>query len=159
MRLDKRLNFEHQLAHISDICRRRSGILKIINNKCWHLNEKSQKIVYYAMVRSTMEYSAFIFNILPINAKKKLEAIQNNALRRIYKKDRRFGNANLLELAEESTIEERMQTLHEKYMLSAIESENPLISLIHEYQNYKGGRTISVATPLFHASTTIDNIS
>ena len=109
------------------------------------------------MLRSVMEYSAFIFNIISNAAKNKIEAIQNNALRRIYKKDRRFGNINLLKLATEAPITERMQSLHEKYMHNAIDTDNPIIQkLIVEYKNYKGGREISVVTPLCSVTNIID---
>ena len=81
-------------------CRQRLNIVKVISHKSWHLSKKSKKAIYYALVRSLMEYASFIFATLSQEYKNAINSIQYDALRIIYKRDRFFGipgNGNRLD--------------------------------------------------------------
>ena len=113
------------------------------------MREKIIKQVYHSLVRSILEYTAFIFNLLSDENKRKIEAIQNNVLRFIYWKKRQFGNKNLLELANEKNIETRLKELKENYILKGLLSQNPLISsTVEEYRAYSRSRELNTKTLL-----------
>ena len=67
-------------------------------------------------------------NCLQSGAVTKLNTIQNNALRAIFKKKREFGNEPLRLLAKELTLIDRMRNLKKRYLLKCIESNNPIIT-------------------------------
>ena len=122
-------------------CRERLNVVKVISNKSWHLSKTCRKGVYNALVRSLTEYASFIFSTLSQEDKRSLNAIQYNAFRAIYQKDRSYKNRNLLILANETTLEKRLNNLHEKYLCRAISSKNPLVNqMIDEYKSLKQGR-------------------
>lgn len=94
-----------------------------------------------------MEYASFTFHMMVASTKKTVNAIHYTTLRTIYKKNREFGNANLLNTANDITMDERLSNLKENYFKKAIKYKNPLIcQLIEEYKSFKGGRDISVPT-------------
>jgi hypothetical protein len=79
--------------------------------------------------------------------KSTVNAIHHTALRIIYNKDKEYGNANLLKIANDITMEERLSNLKENYLKKAIKHKNPLIcQLIEEYNCFRGGHMISVPT-------------
>ena len=66
-----------------------------------------------------------------------MNAVQYNALRIIYGKDRQFGNKNLLKLANIETLKDRMKNLKTEYTIKAIEKKNPIITdLVNEYKEF-----------------------
>ena len=149
LRIDKRMSFEFQVRHLRNACKERTNIVKVLRHKSWHLSEKIIKEVYHSLVRSILEYTAFIFNLLSDENKRKIEAIQNNVLRFIYWKKRQFGNKNLLELANEKNIETRLKELKENYILKGLLSQNPLISsTVEEYRAYSRSRELNTKTLL-----------
>ena len=78
-----------------------------------------------------------------------MRVIQNNALRSIYKKKRQFGNIQLHELAQEISIDTRLNDLKQRYIQKCIDHTNPVIvPLINEFKSYSNGRQITIRTPL-----------
>ena len=98
-----------------------------------------------------MEYASFTFH-MAASTKKTVNAIHYTTLRTIYKKNREFGNANLLNTANDITMDERLSNLKENYFKKAIKY---ICQLIEEYKSFKGGRDISVPTA-FCGSKVID---
>ena len=136
------------------------NILKIVSHKSWHLDHNTRIQIYKSLVRSLLEYSAFIYDTLSNNMKDVLNAVQYNALRIIYDKDRRFGNKNLLKLANIETIKSRMNNLKLTYINSAIKNKNPIISeLVDEYKNFyhygMNRHTLNTKTPLCNIITKV----
>ena len=81
--------------------------------------------------------------------KNTLNAIQYDALRVIYRKDRAYGNKKLLKLAQESNLDTRLNNLNEKYLCRAINTKNPLVTqAINEFKRFKNGRFLTVKTSL-----------
>ena len=103
-----------------------------------------------------MEYASFSFHLMAPSTKRSVNAIHYTALRAIYKKKKEFGNSNLLSLAQDITMDERLGNLKENYFKKAIKHKNPLImQLIEEYKSFKNGRSISTPT-VFCGSKVID---
>ena len=90
------------------------------------------------------------------STRKSVSAIHHTALRTVYKKDREFGNSNILELANDISLEERLCNLKENYLKKSISNKNPLIiQLVEEYRNFKNGRVVTVPM-VFCGSKVVD---
>jgi hypothetical protein len=147
--LDEKLNFQEHIANLRVECRDRVSALKIISHKSWRLTKDTLKKVYHSIVRSKIEYSFAIGDCLQAGALTRLNVIQNNALRAIFKKKKEFGNEPLRLLAEELKLEDRMRDLKKRYLAKCINFDNPIITnLIEEYNSYVNGRSIKIKTPL-----------
>jgi hypothetical protein len=147
LRLDPKLNFVNQINHIKKTCRERLSIIKVISHKSWHLKEKTLVEIYHAIVRSIMEYSSIIFDLIAEDERKTIDTIQNDALRIIFKKDRDFSNKKLLKLANEITIKARMSKLKNDYLCKALLKKNPLITkAFKEFKEFANGRNVQIKT-------------
>ena len=114
------------------------NILKIVSHKrciCWHLSTEIKTQIYKSLVRPLLEYSSIIYSTLSNALKDILNAVQYNALRIIFEKDRKFGNKNLLMLAKVEPLKVRMRKLELEFIRKAIEHKNPIIcDIINEYK-------------------------
>ena len=98
--------------------------------------------IYQSLVRSLIDYTGFMFDYISAANKTKLEAIQNYALRVIFRKTREFGNENLLKLAKIDTIGTRADTINKRFLEKAEIHGNPLITdLIEDYLELKKSKT------------------
>ena len=137
LRFDKFLNFKNQIAHIKSSCNNRLNIMKVLAHKSWNINTKTQIQLYKTLVRSIFDYSSFIFPTLTGKSKRKLQFIQDSALRIIYKKNFEFDTTVLHEMAEIETLEERATKLLTTYFDKANINNNQLIeNLIEGYDHY-----------------------
>jgi len=158
--LDEKLNFQEHITNLRVECRDRVSALKIISHKSWRLTKDTLKKVYHSIVRSKIEYSFAIGDCLQAGALTRLNVIQNNALRAIFKKKKEFGNEPLRLLAEELKLEDRMRDLKKRYLAKCINFDNPIITnLIEEYNSYANGRSIKTKTPLCGILTTLNQLS
>jgi hypothetical protein len=91
---DPRLNFLKHIQNIESKCLERLGVLKALAFGSFRLPTNVLIAVYKSLIRSLMEYSSFIINIIQKNLIKKLQVIQNKCLRIILKKTivRRWKN-------------------------------------------------------------------
>ena len=119
IKFDRGLNFSAQIecnkTKISD----RTNIMKILSlNPLWRLQEGTLIQLYKSLIRSVIEYSSFIIDSISKSFLKKLEAIQNNTLRIIFKKKwDEMKTDELRERANVSTIEDRLRIINENYLL------------------------------------------
>ena len=105
-----------------------------------------------SLVQSLLEYSSFIYSSLSETTKSSLQAVQNNAMRIIFKKKREYGNENLQRLSGVEPLESRMQQLTERYLEQAEINQNPLIcDLIEEYEEFQTRNKKKHATLLCHS--------
>ena len=147
--LDERMNLKDHINNVRTDCRTRLNALKIVSHKSWHLSKKVLKQIYHATIRSKIEYCSFVFDCIGQTQKTRMNTIQNNALRAVYRKKRQFGNENLHAIAGEITLEERLIESKQRFINKSIEFQNPVIvPLISDYNSYKGGRNIIIKTPL-----------
>ena len=85
------------------------------------------------MIRSVIDYSSFLINFISKVFVEKLEAIQNNTLRAIFKvKWDEMKTDDLWTKAYNEKIEDLLKKLNNRYFLSAILNYNPLISSLRE---------------------------
>ena len=124
LRLDKHLEFNKQVEHLKKTCYARIDLLRVISSARWHLLPETRKLIYHLLVRSVMEYASFSFHLMAPPTKRSVNAIHYTALRAIYKKKKEFGNLNLLSLAQDITMDERLGNLKENYLKKAIKHKN-----------------------------------
>ncbi len=82
---DSRLSFKDHLIEVSKKCHERLNMIKILSHKYWLLNKETLKIIYMSLIRSVLDYSSFIIPLLNTTSYKRVQAIQNIALKTIYR--------------------------------------------------------------------------
>ena len=126
----------------------RLNIIKILAYKTWQLTKQTLIQIYNVLIRSVIEYSAIIAPIISVTNLNTLQIIQNNALRIILNKPK-ITRTRKKHLHEVANIDTRLATLRTRYVLKAIQNNNPIIKdTISEYLNFSGGRYLNHKTLL-----------
>ena len=134
---DEGLNFKEHFRNLAESCEARIKILKVLSSQSWAINNKILLSIYKLLVRSLIEYSSILFDITNKTSTKRLQVIQNDALRTIFKLKKEDGNQRLYEISQIEKIDERMRKLNDRYFKKAILYENELIvKLISEYEDF-----------------------
>jgi hypothetical protein len=142
---DRRLNFHEQIQNIRKKTSDRLSIIKTLSyDQLWKLDNSVLIKLYKTLVRSIIEYSSVIIGSVSQSFIKKLEAIQNNALRAIYQESwedmREVGNRpeDLREKSKIQTIENRLKQLNERYIEKALLTRNPFVDeMIEDYLTFR----------------------
>ena len=131
--MDERVNFEAQVDHIRSKCSNRLNVIRIIAHKSWRLNTRALTNTYKALICSVLDYSALIAPCLSEQHMKSLQAIQNKALRIIYKKPYDSHSDELCQLSGCQIVASRLAQLAHAHEAAA-HNTNPLVSsLIRDY--------------------------
>ncbi len=140
IRFDNHLTFSNQVKYLQQTCNKRLNLLKILSHKSKKMTQKTLIQIYFTLIRSVIEYSAIIAPALGICNYKKIQIIQNNALR-IILHVKRIEHLNIDELhkrAGVNKIEERLYELRKRYIENAIDDDNPLVKeTVSEYNRFK----------------------
>ena len=117
------------MTYIAEKAKDRLNVLRILSYyESWRINKKILVNIYISLTRSLFEYMSFIFEKLSTSNKETLCAIQNNALRIIFKKKRdECTIEELHNLAKISRLETRLKALTDKYYWNSIQTKNPII--------------------------------
>ena len=67
---DRTLSFNSCFQEIKAKCHKRLNIIKILKHKSWGLSSNTLKNIYYALIRSIIDYASTIFEILSETKKK-----------------------------------------------------------------------------------------
>ena len=151
IRFDNHLTFRNQIDYLKKTCMDRLNIIKILAYKTWQLTKQTLIQIYNVLIRSVIEYSAIIAPIISVTNLNTLQIIQNNALRIILNKPKitRTRIEHLHEEANIDMIDTRLAILRTRYVLKAIQNNNPIIKdTISEYLNFSGGRYLNHKTLL-----------
>ena len=134
IQFDERLTFNKQVENIQNKCYDRLKIIKILSHKSWKLNAATLIRIYIALIRSIIDYSFFIFNRLSKKNLKTIQAIQNKALRCIYKQNFEADTNYLCFISNLPKIKERWTNLFGKYMYrNTLNKNHLLLNLVNEY--------------------------
>lgn len=125
--LNYNMSLNECVEELRNKCNKRLNIIKILSHKSWKLTQKSLITIYYALVRSIIDYASTIFPLLSDTNKKSISSIQYHALRFIMKMPIKTSHTLLLNLTNVSTIEERINQLNTRYIEKAFLNENELI--------------------------------
>ena len=83
---DSRLTFVLNADEVREKCFKRLNIIKILSNKSWNLSRKVLLNVYKSLIRSVIDYSFSTINSMSEANLKRIQVIQNKAVRVIFKK-------------------------------------------------------------------------
>ncbi|RNA04321.1 pol-like protein [Brachionus plicatilis] len=122
LKFDHSLSFKNQVEFLKKNCQQRLSCLKILSHKSWKLSKNTLKQIYFALVRSLLDYSS---------------RIQNCAIKLNY----RENTQNIHTIAGIKVLEDRYRELNENYLSDSIQNKNPSINdLINEYKLFKRGK-------------------
>ena len=127
--MDERVTFSAHVEHIRDKCSSRLNVIRIVAHKSWKLSKRTLTNIYKALVGSVIDYSALIGPFLSSSRMKQLQAVQNKAMRTIYKRPYDSHTDELCQLSNCPRVKDRMHQLAVAHVDTAKHS-NPLIALL-----------------------------
>lgn len=100
-------------------------------------------------MRSVLDYSSKLISHLSAAQIRRLQAVQNKALRIIFSQKEDKSSENLHKLGGLDTIKSRFHKLNLNYFLKAIETNNPILShSLKEFNRFANGRMLKYTTLL-----------
>ena len=149
LRFDPALNFKNQVDYLVEKCANRLNLIKILSNKKFKLTTQTMVKIYTALIRSVLEYTSIMITRLSKLNYKRLQAIQNAALRAIFKIPF-MTNSNTIEIISGvSQIKDRFRELNENYILQVLVNNNPIMNpLCEDYLAFAQARHIKIKTIL-----------
>ena len=131
---DERLSFSAHVDYIRGRCSSRLNVLKIISHKSWKLSRPTLVNTYKLLIGSILDYSAVVTISMSASHKKSLQAIQNKAMRIIYRQPFDSHTSDICAMSGCATVNDRLLALPRAHIQS-IHSSKPLVtSLIHDYR-------------------------
>jgi len=126
---DSHLTFNKHMESTIKKTKKRLNIIKILSHKSWGMTETLLFRIYKLLVGSIIDYSSFCATRLSKTWRKKLQVIQNSAIRSIKKLP--FDTSTMdLEMYQKQanlvSIEDRLIGLNSSYMTRASRFQNPL---------------------------------
>ena len=128
------------------------NVLKIITYSKWKLHLRTKITVYKSIIRSLIDYCAFLYVLMSKKAQEQHQIVQNDALRIILKKGFNIKTkkhekiVNLHEAAQILPIADRCEKLY-RYVINSVANCNPLIcDAIIEFKAFAGGRILKNKT-------------
>ena len=138
IRFDKFLTFSNQISYLKTSCNQRLNVLKTLSHKSWNLDVKTLLQLYKSLVRSLLDYSLFIFPLITNKNQRKLQYIQDNALRTIFKKKYDFDSNTLHLWANIDDLNTRSKNLLKNYFDLAKKNQNPIIKdLLNDFEKFE----------------------
>ena len=133
-----------QINHVIKGGSDRLNVIKTLSHPLWGLKQETFLNLFKSLVRSLIDYTSFAVTYICKTNMDRIQVVQNNALRCIFKKPRGFNIKKLHELSKMETVEVRMRCLNDRYF------ERALIELlIDEYDSeFKNVTTASINTIL-----------
>lgn len=150
------LTFDSKLTwknHIEDLildCKKRINILKVLSSTKWGADQESLIRVYRGLIRSKIDYGSIIYGSANSNLLKKLDAIQNAALRISLGVFRTTPVYSILAEAQEKPLDLRRMELTITYANKIMASpENPMnATLFHSSANNSYKTHLRLPRPL-----------
>jgi hypothetical protein len=84
--IDENLKFESHVNTIRANAIGRLNVLKILTYSKWNIHLNTRLAVYKSLIRSLVDYCAFLYPIMSKSAQDKLQILQNDALRIVLRK-------------------------------------------------------------------------
>ena len=132
---DECLNFEAHVSKLKDRCASRLNIVRILSHKSWKLEKKTLVSLYTTLIGSVLDYSSFICSALSTPLIKTIQAVQNAAVRAIFRipaynkvTEHHSTTEELRTVSNLQNVNERMSDLNRRYLLNAKATGNPLIA-------------------------------
>ena len=144
---DKFLNFNDQVVKIREKCMDRLNLIKVLSHKSWKLTVKTLVTLYKSLIGSIIDYSSFLIHQISKSNLKKIQAIQNKAIRVIFKRSCFLHDSTefLSSLSNMSTVYERSHTLNSRFISRAIPCNIWISQMVYDflrsYNKFKGNST------------------
>ena len=132
--LDNKLNFSEHIRHSVKKANKAKALLYNLINRKSDLNLRNKLILFKAIIRPTMMYAAPVWSSTYITNIKKLQVIQNKALRMITNAKPRARNINIHTLCNIEEIKTHLYTLTENFFKHQINNLK-LLENIGKYNN------------------------
>ena len=81
--LDSRLTFKTHIDDIRTRCFKRLNVLRCLSGFKWGADRRTLAILYKGIIRSVLEYNAYLFSTISLTLCKRLETVQSRCLRLI----------------------------------------------------------------------------
>lgn len=81
MILDSKLKWSPHIDNVKRECSQRNNLLKTLGHQKWGAEKETLIMIYKALIRSKLDYGSFLYMHACKSALKKLDSIQNTALR------------------------------------------------------------------------------
>jgi hypothetical protein len=147
---DEKLTFRKQVQQISDKCVQRLNVIKIVSHRSWMLSEQALLNTYFCLIRSILDYSFIINQMISTSNLLILQRIQNRAVKYIFRPQ--LGT-NLVDFASSKKIlkiEARLENLFLSFIMKGLINNNPLLNtLVSEYRDGFEARPSDSKTCLF----------
>lgn len=140
IRFDKHMSYKNQLQYLKDTCSDRLNVLKVLAHKSWKIDTTTLTTIYKLLIRSIIDYSLHLYDIISESNKNTLQRIQNKAIRIIHniKYSDHISVNELHNISKIETIHQRAETLRANYFNKNMNNKNPMLcQLIDEYEFYK----------------------
>jgi len=134
---DNRLNFKTHFENVVSSCQNRLNIIKILSCKTWKLRPDTLMNIYKSLIRSIMEYSSILYPLISQRSFKKLEIIQNKAIRISYKCGWRENTSELLAMAKLDDLKQRFDELNSRYLEKCLLSNELIIELTQNFKDFR----------------------
>jgi hypothetical protein len=148
IKFDEKLNFQAQVKSIKEKCVQRLNIIKILSHRSWQLSKSTLVSIYRSLIGSVLDYSSFMVQRLSEGMIKSLQAIQNNAVRIIFREPFEAHTVDLCDLCEKSgldLVKDRMVELNARYFTKALAGGNDLI--VDLFRSFKDSFSSRTGTP------------
>ena len=162
IRFDPRLTFSPLIDELKERCNSRLNLIKILSNKNWGLDHKTLGSLYKSLIGSIVDYTFPCLNSLSDTNLKKLQTIQNSAVRSILKLRFDTPSSILYQEAQNklkiNTIANRLFELSERYVRVGLGNSVPLLTiLVSEYRRGFESRFVNYPTPLCNCYFVLDS--
>ena len=124
---DPTLSFRKQTEVIRAKCLGRLNVIKILSHRSWKLTQDTLVAIYRTLVGSVIDYSFFMVSQLSDRTMKRVQVIQNSAMRYIFKKSRKCPTEILCSLSDLPRVGARMLELNDRYFEASCKFANELI--------------------------------
>jgi hypothetical protein len=148
---DEKLCFADHIESLKTRALKRINIIKIFCHKSWHLSHETLINIYKALIGSIFNYSFFCVKNVSESNIKKLQIIQDKAIKCIFKLQWNTASFSLPKISGLILIRQRLTQLGCKYIVKAILNKNCfIVELIGEYFMSRSSikRNSMISTPL-----------
>lgn len=136
LEFDKKLSWNNQIATIYKQGMSNLNIIKILGNRKWGIDEEHMYKIFNTIIRSRIEYGAIAYDSAKENKLRKLEVIQNAALRIITGAFRSSPIDSILSISGYTSLKHRRICLTAIYATKIFEREHhPLKQIIQSRIN------------------------
>lgn len=115
MQLDCQLTWKSHVDYLKTTCTRLIGLLKVLANQSWGADSRTLLMLYRSLVRSRLEYGIVAYGTCHKTTLKKIEVIENTALRVIFGAYRTTPVESLHVIANEIPLYLKIQLLTLNY--------------------------------------------